>query len=108
MTSPEDEVQVLRQRARDMETIRQLTQQDENDTVSLLQKLDGLATELFEYASNWDDIDSEISAHVRQQVQQLHAIRARAVQLAEDEAADMSAIVAEVNKVLKQIRGGGS
>ena len=108
MTSAEDEGRALRQRAKDMETIRQLTQQDENDTVDLLQKLDGLATELFDYANNWDDIDPEVAAHVRQQVQQLHAIRARAVQLAEDEAADMSTIVAEVNKVLKQIRGGGS
>jgi len=96
-----------RKRAQDMEKILELARDDQQDTVALMERLDKLASELFEHALDWDSVDPEVAARVRKQAEQVHSMHKRVEKLAELEIEEASQIMSEIRRILKEARGEG-
>jgi hypothetical protein len=96
-----------RKRAIDMQASLDYTMQDERDTEALLEKLDKVASELFELAQEWDDVDPAMAARVRQQEARLHELRGRVETMGELEADEASKIIVAIRAALKEARGNG-
>src|SRR5262245_45539723 len=107
MQPTDDDAQRTLRRAEDMEHSVQLTRQDEEATVALLQKLDKLSADLFEHAKMWDDVNPEIAANVRKEEEKVHTLRQQVARMAQMEAEEITTMMAEVEKALKQLKGGG-
>ncbi len=94
-------------RAEEMEAGLEQLQQAERDTVELLEKLDKLAADLFDHASEWEPVNPQIASRVRQQEQQVRALRNRVEHLGVLEADEAEKIMAAVRVELRRVRGEG-
>ncbi|MEV4511777.1 hypothetical protein AB0K00_22740 [Dactylosporangium sp. NPDC049525] len=95
-----------KKRATDMHASLDYTIQDERDTEALMEKLDKVASELFELAQDWDDVDEQMAARVREQEQRLHGLRSRVESMGEMEADEASKIITAIRQALREARGG--
>jgi hypothetical protein len=82
------------------------TMQDERDTEALLEKLDKVASELFELGQDWDEVDATMATRVRLQEQRIHELRGRVENMGEMEADEASKIIVAIRHALKEARGG--
>jgi len=97
--------QRAQKRAEAMETSLEQSLQSERDTEALLEKLDKLSHNLFELAQDWESVNPQIATRVRQQEQQIRALRAKVEHLGEFEADEAEQIMAAIRQALKQARG---
>jgi uncharacterized membrane protein len=105
MAPPDEEKELAKKRAQDMQHSLDASVQDEQDTEALMERLDKLAMELFELARDWDSVDPDMAARVRQQEQQVHELRGRAEGMAEMEAAEATKIISAIRNELRRARG---
>jgi hypothetical protein len=88
-----------------MQASLESTMQDARDTEALLEKLDKVASELFELAQDWDGVDAAMATRVRQQEQRVHELRGRVENMGEMEADEASKIIVAVRQTLRQAKG---
>ena len=94
-----------KKRAQEMQVSLDAMVQDERDTEALMEHLDRMIAELIDLAQDWDSVDPDMAARVRQQEQQIHDLRGRVERLGEMEAGEAAKIIGAIRHELRHDRG---
>lgn len=75
---------------------------EEADTEEMLERLDKVAFGLIELAQDWDPVNPQIAARVRQQEAQIRNLRKKVEHLGELEAEEAQQVMREIREALHQ------
>jgi hypothetical protein len=98
----EDARQRARKKAEALQGSLEMLVAEQADTEEYLERLDKVAFGLFELAQDWDSVNPQIAARVRQQETQVRNLRKKVEHLGELEAEEAEQVMREIREALHQ------
>jgi hypothetical protein len=87
-----------------MDDSRRLTEQDERDTIDLLDHIDKQIVATRDYAQSWEEFNEDRARLVREEEKELHELRAHLVRIIESERGEVQNLMRDIRARLDAIK----